>query len=124
MSPQSTAERVLYFFGRRLVRCFYRVTPLGLENLPVGGFLLVPNHISWIDGVLLMLTSSRPIRMIAWAPNIESRPWIKRLAQLFGAIPIDPLKPKKIVELVKTERAALTITTASEWEHISAQWTL
>ena len=33
--------------------------------------------------------------MIAWAPNIEKRPWIKRLANIFGAIPIDPHQAQK-----------------------------
>ena len=60
----SAAERLLYFFGRPLVRCFYRVTPLGLENLPDGGFLLVPNHISWVDALILQLTCPRPIRYV------------------------------------------------------------
>src|SRR5437763_896864 len=64
MRPQSTAERVLYFFGRPLVRCFYRVSALGLENLPAGGFLLVPNHISWVDALVLQLACPRPIRYV------------------------------------------------------------
>lgn len=86
----------------------YRLTIHGRHNLPrQGGALLVPNHITWVDGILLMLTTARPIRMIAWAPNIESRPWIKRLADLFGAIPIDPLKPKKIVTALREAREAI-----------------
>ena len=49
----------------------YRVKVYGRENLPAtGGALLVPNHVSWIDGVLLLLTSSRPIRMVAFAGNM------------------------------------------------------
>ena len=63
-SEMSAAERLLYFFGRLLVRSFYRVTPLGLENLPAGGFLLVPNHISWVDALVLQLASPRPIRYV------------------------------------------------------------
>jgi acyl-[acyl-carrier-protein]-phospholipid O-acyltransferase/long-chain-fatty-acid--[acyl-carrier-protein] ligase len=86
----------------------YRVRVFGRENLPrEGGALLVPNHVSWIDGFLLMLTSSRPIRMVAWATNLERRPWIKRLADLFGAIPIDPTKPKLIVTALRQARDAL-----------------
>src|SRR5262245_38515607 len=86
----------------------YRVRLVGRENLPrEGGALLVPNHITWVDGVLLMLSSSRPIRMIAWAPNIESRPWVRRMSDLFGAIPIDPLKPKKIVAALRSAREAI-----------------
>src|SRR5262249_27939464 len=76
MSPQSTAECALYFFGRPLVRCFYRVTPLGLENLPAGGFLLVPHHISWGDALVLPLACPRPIRYVIhqeyyYKPNLH-----------------------------------------------------
>jgi acyl-[acyl-carrier-protein]-phospholipid O-acyltransferase/long-chain-fatty-acid--[acyl-carrier-protein] ligase len=60
----SAAERALYFFGRPLVRCFYRVDAFGLENLPSGGFLLLPNHISWVDAIVLQLACPRPIRYI------------------------------------------------------------
>src|SRR6058998_270548 len=60
----SAPERALYFFGRLLVRCFYRVTALGLENMPVGGFLLLPNHITWVDAIVLQLACPRPIRYI------------------------------------------------------------
>src|SRR5438132_1509613 len=87
MSPQSTAEHVLYFFGRPLVRCFYRVTPVGLENLPVGGFLLVPNHITWVDALILQLACPRPIRYV-----IDQEYYHKRILhpilRTIGSIPI------------------------------------
>ncbi len=38
-----------------------------LQNLPeTGPALLVANHVTWIDGVLILLASSRPIR---WLPT-------------------------------------------------------
>src|SRR5437773_3109116 len=87
MRPQSTAERVLYFFGRPLVRCFYRVSALGLENLPAGGFLLVPNHISWVDALVLQLACPRPIRYV-----IDQEYYHKRILhpilRAIGCIPI------------------------------------
>src|SRR5437764_5506000 len=87
MPPQSTAEHVLYFFGRPLVRCFYRVTPVGLENLPVGGFLLVPNHITWVDALVLQLACPRPIRYV-----IDQEYYHKRILhpilRAIGCIPI------------------------------------
>lgn len=96
------------FFVWLLSLTVYRIQVFGRENLPVtGGALLAPNHISWMDGILLMLTSSRPIRMVAFAPNIETMPSIRYMAQLFGAIPIDPLKPKKVVAALRTAREAL-----------------
>ena len=49
----SIPERALHFLSRPLLGCFYRVTALGTDNLPPGGFLLLPNHISWIDAIVL-----------------------------------------------------------------------
>ena len=60
----SAAERALHFFARSLVRCFYRVTALGREHLPKGGFLLLPNHITWVDAIVLQSACPRPIRYI------------------------------------------------------------
>src|SRR5216117_87725 len=88
MASISAAERALYFFGRPLVRCFYRVTALGLENLPAGGFLLVPNHISWVDALVLQLACPRPIRYV-----IDQEYYHKRvlhpILRALGCIPIN-----------------------------------
>src|SRR5258708_7561791 len=87
MPPQSTAERVLYFFGRPLVRCFYRVTTRGLENLPAGGFLLVPNHISWVDALILQLACPRPIRYVI-DQEYYHKPILHPILRAIGCIPI------------------------------------
>src|SRR5881409_108504 len=88
MSPMSAAERALYFFGRLLVRCFYRVTALGLENIPAGGFLLLPNHITWIDAIVLQLACSRPIRYII-DQEYYDQPILHPLLRTLGCIPIN-----------------------------------
>ncbi|PYK98755.1 MAG: 1-acyl-sn-glycerol-3-phosphate acyltransferase, partial [Verrucomicrobia bacterium] len=44
MLGYSASERAVYLFGCGLARLVYRVKAIGLENLPSGGFLLVPNH--------------------------------------------------------------------------------
>src|SRR5881392_2952737 len=88
MRPQSTAERALYFFGRLLVRAFYRVTPLGLENLPAGGFLLVPNHISWVDALVLQLACARPIRYVIDEEHYH-KPILHPILRTLGCIPIN-----------------------------------
>jgi acyl-[acyl-carrier-protein]-phospholipid O-acyltransferase/long-chain-fatty-acid--[acyl-carrier-protein] ligase len=64
MASMSAAERALHFFARSLVHCFYRVTALGREHLPKGGFLLLPNHITWVDAIVLQSACPRPIRYI------------------------------------------------------------
>jgi acyl-[acyl-carrier-protein]-phospholipid O-acyltransferase / long-chain-fatty-acid--[acyl-carrier-protein] ligase len=88
MPSTSRTERAIYFIGRLLVRCFYRVTATGLENLPSGGFLLVPNHISWVDALVLQLACPRPIRYV-----IEQAYYHKRILhpilRALGCIPIN-----------------------------------
>src|SRR5437879_11810701 len=83
----SAPERALYFFGRLLVRCFYRVTALGLENMPAGGFLLLPNHITWVDAIVLQLACPRPIRYII-DQEYYDQPILHPLLRTVGCIPI------------------------------------
>src|SRR5213080_2605095 len=88
MPSMSRGERALYFFGRLLVRCFYRVTALGLENMPAGGFLLLPNHITWVDAIVLQLACPRPIRYII-DQEYYDQPILHPLLRTLGCIPIN-----------------------------------
>jgi acyl-[acyl-carrier-protein]-phospholipid O-acyltransferase / long-chain-fatty-acid--[acyl-carrier-protein] ligase len=83
-----TGERMLYFFGRSLMRLFYRVEALGLEHLPEGGFLLLPNHITWIDAIVLQLACPRPIRYII-DQEFYNKPILRPFLRIVGCIPID-----------------------------------
>ncbi len=84
----------------------YRIRVYGRDNLPEeGGALLAPNHVSWLDGILLLMTSSRPVRMVVWAGNFTN-PWLRWLANQWGAILITP-RPKAIVAALKTATEAL-----------------
>jgi acyl-[acyl-carrier-protein]-phospholipid O-acyltransferase/long-chain-fatty-acid--[acyl-carrier-protein] ligase len=84
----SAAERALYFFGRLLVRCFYRVTALGTDTLPKGGFLLLPNHITWVDAIVLQLVCPRPIRYVI-DEEFYRKPILHPFLRLLRCIPID-----------------------------------
>jgi acyl-[acyl-carrier-protein]-phospholipid O-acyltransferase / long-chain-fatty-acid--[acyl-carrier-protein] ligase len=87
MATMSAAERAIYFFGRLLARCFYRADVLGLENLPSGGFLLLPNHISWVDAVVLQLACPRPIRYVV-DQEYYHKPTLHPFLRVLGCIPI------------------------------------
>ena len=88
MPPTSRTERALYSIGRPLVRCFYRVNTLGLENLPDGGFLLLPNHISWVDAIVLQLACPRPIRYVI-DQEYYHQPILHPFLRAPGCIPIN-----------------------------------
>jgi acyl-[acyl-carrier-protein]-phospholipid O-acyltransferase/long-chain-fatty-acid--[acyl-carrier-protein] ligase len=84
----SRTERALYFFGRLLVRCFYRITAFGINDLPQGGFLLLPNHISWVDALVLQLACPRPIRYVI-DQEYYHKPILHPILRALGCIPIN-----------------------------------
>ena len=91
-----------------VIRLLYRIKVKGLENIPTtAGVLLVCNHVSWVDGLLLGATQQRRIRFII-DREIYNYKWIKPFCKLMRAIPIsaqDP--PKKIVASLKEARSAM-----------------
>ena len=88
MAYMSASERALYFFGRRLARCVYRVTAFGTDNLPEGGCLLLPNHITWVDAIVLQLACPRPIRYII-DEEFYRKPILHPFLRLLRCMPID-----------------------------------
>ena len=55
----------LEFIAGWVARLLYRVRTSGLENLPhAGGVLLISNHISYVDVVVLQLVCPRPLRFV------------------------------------------------------------
>lgn len=91
-----------------ITRCVYRLRVVGAGNIPVEGpALLVCNHVSWVDSLLLSATQQRRIRFLAWRKVYEKR-WLNPIMRLFGVIPISSDDtPKKIVTALREARAAL-----------------
>ncbi len=104
MAYMSASERALYFFGRRLARCVYRVTAFGTDNLPEGGFLLLPNHITWVDAIVLQLACPRPIRYVV-DQEFYRKPILRPFLRLVRCIPIDTRHSHSAIR-VATERIA------------------
>ncbi len=100
--PQASIRFVVWLAAHTI----YDIRVVGRENLPrEGGALLVSNHVSWADGALLLITSSRPIRFII-AEEILNRPWKRALARSMGMIPIRPT-PKATRKALETARTAI-----------------
>ena len=93
MEKSSAPERTLRFFGLALARVIYRVTVTGVDQLPSGGFLLLPNHITWVDAIVLTLASPRPIRFIVDEGVYRNR-FLHPILRAVGCIPITPRKAK------------------------------
>jgi 1-acyl-sn-glycerol-3-phosphate acyltransferase len=83
-------EYLLRFLAFMVSRCIYRFKISGDENLPArGAAVLVCNHVSFIDPVLLMAASSRPVYFLMDHQIFRMRllGWLFRLAK---AIPVAP----------------------------------
>src|SRR5213083_3362543 len=88
MASMSAAERMLHIIAGPPLRCLYRVTALGADNWPDGGFLLLPNHITWVDAIVLQLACPRPIRYII-DDEFYRKPILHPFLRLLQCIPID-----------------------------------
>ncbi|OGV68755.1 MAG: hypothetical protein A3K18_27140 [Lentisphaerae bacterium RIFOXYA12_64_32] len=76
------------FLGWALTHSVYRIRVRGRDNLPrTGGALLVCNHMSYADAVLLQVSTQRFIRFIMAREFYESK-WFNPLCRLMKAIPI------------------------------------
>ncbi len=89
----SFSERLLRRTGEFLARRLYRVSPHFAERLPAGGFLLLPNHLTWVDALVLQLACPRPIRFIVFEA-IYRLPLLHPIFRAVGAIPISPKHAK------------------------------
>src|SRR4030095_4836232 len=74
----------------------YRVTARFADRLPKGGFLLLPNHLTWVDAIVLQLATPRPIRFIVYEA-IYRLPLLYPIFRCLGAIPISPKAAKDAV---------------------------
>jgi len=82
--PEFLARFLFYV----LSRVMYRLKVHGRENIPErGGALLVANHVSWIDGILLLVSSSRFVRFIMYADYVN-KPLLSWFCRRGGVIPI------------------------------------
>jgi 1-acyl-sn-glycerol-3-phosphate acyltransferase len=85
-------EYLLRFLAWLLTRGVYRFKVRGDEHIPTqGAAVLVCNHVSYVDAVLLMAASPRPIRFIM-DHRIFATPVLGTLFRLAKAIPIAPQK--------------------------------
>ncbi len=85
-----------------LTHTIYRLKVLGRDQLPQeGGALLVPNHVSFIDGFLLLATTDRPIRFLVDQVYYDHH-ILNPFAKIMGAIPISSNgSPREILHALR-----------------------
>ncbi len=100
--PQASVRFLAWLAGHTL----YRIRVFHRERLPqTGGALLVSNHVSWLDGIFLLLTSSRPVRVVAFVKHFRGRVF-RGLARLAGVILVSP-EPDEARAALEAAREAL-----------------
>lgn len=103
------AERVLRLVIIAWVRLSYRFRARGLEHLPAhGGAVLVCNHVSFIDGLLVGVAARRKVRFVMDHRIFRYRAlhWFFRTV---GAIPIAPRSEDHAVRERAFERIAAAL---------------
>jgi acyl-[acyl-carrier-protein]-phospholipid O-acyltransferase/long-chain-fatty-acid--[acyl-carrier-protein] ligase len=90
-----------------LTKILIRASVEGAENVPRNGpALLVSNHVSYADSVLVGLTTPRIIRFLVWAPFYRIKA-TQLFFKVFHAIPVQQGSAKTIVSALKAARVEL-----------------
>ena len=97
--------RLLLWFAAHTV---YRMDVQGAENIPKhGGALLVPNHGSMVDAVLVLASTERPIRFLMFKDRYE-HPLIKPFVKILHVIPISSQQgPREMLRSLREATASV-----------------
>jgi len=86
----------------------YRIRIVGRDNIPAkGGALFVCNHVSWLDAILLIASTDRPVRFLMFK-EIYERKWIHWGAKILGVIPVSSeQRPREILQSLQAASEAI-----------------
>ena len=93
-------QDLVRFLMLAAVRFTYKVKPVHMERIPAtGGVLLLPNHVSYVDALIVGSASRRPVRFVMW-DALYNLWWLKWLMRLVGTVPISATRAKDAVRAV------------------------
>jgi 1-acyl-sn-glycerol-3-phosphate acyltransferase len=106
----SLSHKLLLGFGRFISRFLFVIEVHGREHIPrpASGLLLISNHFSWFDPIILSLALPfAPAFLVA--TEAQERAWVAFFLNLFEAIPIwrgqvDRNALRKAVEMLQKEK--------------------
>ncbi len=86
----------------------YRIRVVGRDHIPEkGGALFVCNHVSWMDALLLIASTDRPVRFLM-LKEIYEKPWVNWGARILGIIPISSgQRPREMIRSLQTASEAI-----------------
>jgi acyl-[acyl-carrier-protein]-phospholipid O-acyltransferase/long-chain-fatty-acid--[acyl-carrier-protein] ligase len=99
----------LRFVVGGLVRIVYRVRTTGIENVPMDApALLIANHASYMDALLLSATSRRRIRFLMSRRIYDEWRFLFPFFRMLGVIPVSSEEsPRQIIQALHDARKAL-----------------
>ena len=81
-------DYLLWLFFEKFLSLRYDINPIGLHHIPPkGAVLLLGNHVSWIDWILVQVGISRRIGYMM-ERSIYEKPFIRPIMQLGRVIPV------------------------------------
>lgn len=90
-----------------LTHTLYKIRIAGQEHVPLRGpALLVCNHVSFVDGLLVGACIQRFVRFLVYKPIYEN-PYVHWLLSLMKAIPVQGGHPKEVLQSIERAREEL-----------------
>jgi len=107
LAAKTLMPQTLRFIASWLLKIFFRVDVIGAGNIPLeGGALIVANHVSYADALLIGCVSPRLVRFLMYAPLYRNR-FLQPVCRVFGTIPLPQDSPRDAVTALRNARKAL-----------------
>jgi len=86
----------------------YKIRIAGRDHVPEkGGALFVCNHVSYVDALLLLAATDRPVRFLMFRDFYEKR-WVKPFAKILRIIPVSSeQRPRELLHALQTASDAI-----------------
>ena len=92
-------RKLIRLFGGMLVHLIYRIDTVHAERIPEqGGALLLPNHVTFVDGFLISACCKRPVRFVMDEAFTASRA-VRVFARIFETVTIRRDQPREAIRV-------------------------
>ena len=90
-------QNFVRFIVSAALRTVYRIRPVNAHHIPKeGGALLIANHLSYIDSLIISAAVDRPVRFVVFDHYITVK-WMVWFLKLFGVIPISATRARDAI---------------------------
>jgi len=94
------SQDFLRFILLTIVRSAYDLKAVNLSQVPkTGGVLLLPNHVSYVDALLIGAACDRKVRFVMW-DALYNLKWLTWFLRIVGTVPISATRAKDAIRSV------------------------